>query len=106
MTHETQPPAEPANPTEALEELDFGGSGDPPKVERPRVFNPEPGREKIRGRIAIGLVILLAVVCLAGLGAVIAGKTSQEVREIMEVVLPPVVALCGSAIGFYYGQPR
>ena len=69
-------------------------------------FDPEPGREKVRAMVAGALIALLALLSCGALGAVIAGVSGEEVRAITELVLPPVVALCGSAIGFYYATGR
>jgi hypothetical protein len=67
------------------------------------VYDPAEDREKVRGRIAGGLVALLAVLTLVPTAAVIFGTSADDLKTILEVVLPPVVALCGSALGFYYG---
>jgi uncharacterized membrane protein YagU involved in acid resistance len=58
----------------------------------------------VRALVAGALIALLAVLTCAALIAVIAGVASNGVRSITEIVLPPVVALCGSAIGFYFGS--
>ena len=87
--------------------VDFGGpvEGDDLKpVQRPTVFDAEPGRERVRGRVAGALVLLLSTLTLIALIAVVAGVAAADVRSIIELVLPPVVALCGSAIGFYFGS--
>lgn len=97
----------PSRPADEIEQVDFGGEiQNPPEVDRPRVFDPEPARERVRGRIASWLILLLATLSLAALGAVIGGADVDDIRGIAEIVLPPVVALCGSAMGFYYGSGR
>jgi hypothetical protein len=77
---------------------------DPP-VRPPQVAEP-PERERVRSRLAFCLVLLLATVVLASLGAVIVGVNRDNVQSISDVVLPPVVALCGTVIGFYYASSR
>ena len=85
---------------------DFGGgSPDDPPVRSPEVGEPLE-REKVRSRIAISLVVLLAVVILVLLGAAISGVNRDSVQTIGDIVLPPVVALCGTVVGFYYASSR
>jgi hypothetical protein len=102
------PPAEPGaqGSVDDGEAIDFG----PPAegfTPLPRFgteqFDPEPGRERVRALVAGALIALLALLSSVGLVAVIAGVDGKEIRPILEMVLPPVVALCGSAIGFYFG---
>lgn len=85
---------------------DFGGvsPGDPPV--RPPELGEPPEREKVRSRLAVCLVLLLAAVVLTSLVAVIAGVNRDDVQSISDVLLPPVVALCGTVIGFYYASSR
>jgi hypothetical protein len=88
---------------------DFGGpteEADVPSVEPLKLFDAEPGREKVRAWLAAALVALLTAVVLAALGAVIAEVDIDNIKAILEVILPPVVALCGSALGFYYAAGR
>ncbi len=56
----------------------------------------------MRGRLAGGLVILLAVVILIAAIAVVAGSSVKDIKSMYEVLLPPVVALTGTAMGFYF----
>lgn len=85
---------------------DFGGgSPDDPPVRSPEVVEP-PEREKVRSRLAVSLVVLLAVVILVLLGAAVAGVNRDSVQAVGDIVLPPVVALCGTVIGFYYASSR
>jgi hypothetical protein len=85
---------------------DFGGvRPDDPPVRRPELGEP-PERERVRSRLALCLVALLSVVVLTSLGAVIAGVNRDDVQSMSDIVLPPVVALCGTVIGFYYASSR
>lgn len=99
-THDRESPAASAPEVEAI---DYGGPVDEvPPVDRPTVFDPEPTRERIRAIVALWLVALLSLLCVGAVAAVIAGAGLEAVRAITELVLPPVVALTGSAIGFYF----
>lgn len=89
--------------------FDQDASGDVPSVEPPtegEKYDASKDRETVRGRLAGGLVGLLALLTVSALGGVLAGADSQSVRSILEVIVPPVVALCGSALGFYYASAR
>jgi hypothetical protein len=93
-----------------LEKLDFDdGTGDrPPPVTPLRLFDAEPGRERVRAVVALVLVGLLTTMVLVTLIATIVdGGAGARLKSLLDTLLPPVVALCGSAIGFYYaGRPN
>jgi hypothetical protein len=73
-----------------------------PANEKP--YDPEPRRERMRGALASGLVLILAAVAAAAWITIWARlATEAEVKDLLGVMLPPVVALVGSAIGFYFG---
>lgn len=75
----------------------------------------DPLREITRGLIAILLFALLAAEVIYGFceiraisheaGAVVADKQAMTkmVMDLLNVVIPPTVALFGAATGFYYG---
>ena len=93
---------------EDLEEVYFEDplESPPPEPTAARPFDPEPQRERMRGRLAAGLVVLLALLTCGGLLAMSLGVDSADVRSILEVVVPPVAALSGSAVGFYFATAR
>ena len=67
-------------------------------------FNPEPARERMRGRLAAAVVALLAGTILFSFVLVWLDKiTVDEARTLLETTIPAEVALVGSAIGFYFG---
>jgi hypothetical protein len=78
------------------------------------LFDIGKEREKKRGLIALVLVFVLVGVvlitfelfCLAITAHMILGRTVvsvAEIRELLSVLLPPIVALVGSVVGFYFG---
>lgn len=75
-------------------------------------YSPELGviekhREGTRRWLAYGLVMLLAAVALISLAAVVfKWQTTDEVKSIADVIYPPIVALTGSALGFFFGVER
>lgn len=66
-----------------------------------RPYNPEEDREKIRGQLAQGLFLLLAVVAV--LVIVAAWNKAEHVTE-MVGVLSTVAGIFGTAAGFYFGS--
>jgi hypothetical protein len=56
-------------------------------------------REATRAGLAIGLTLLLATVVLI----IILLKSATEARDLLSVLLAPLVGLVGAATGFYYG---
>lgn len=99
-----EPPDDVNEDDAGLEREDFGGPvSNVPQVQGPSLtYDPARNRETVRAAAAIGLVALLGLLSCAALGAVIAGVSVDAIRSITEIVLSPVVALCGSALGFYY----
>lgn len=67
-------------------------------------YDPEPNRDKVRGYLALSLVVLLVAVIIAGWVTLWTGVVKEpEIKDLLGVILPPVVALVGSALGFYFG---
>ena len=70
-------------------------------------FNPEQSRENLRGRLALMLMILLAVLA-AGMVSITVALVRPFDRETVGLliagVLGPVVGLVGTVVGFYFGQ--
>jgi hypothetical protein len=92
--------ATPAADGPTIEEVDVDLPTRP--VEKP--WDPEPARERLRGALAaILLVLLAAVIGLAWLALWADIATEPEIKDLLSVMLTPVVALVGSALGFYFG---
>lgn len=73
----------------------------------PTLGEIEKHREGTRRWLAYGLILLLASIALLSLAAVVFGwQKTDDVKSIADVVFPPVVALTGSALGFFYGVER
>ena len=78
----------------------------PPGVSA-ETWNPGEIRENVRGVIAKWLVLILAALVTIPFWFVAwRSDQSDEVLAILQVVLGPVVALVGSATGFYFGLER
>jgi hypothetical protein len=78
--------------------------GPPPDL---HTINIEEEREKKRGQIALLLVRLLVGLAAATMLLValrnLLGFTLSELKDILIVLIPPVVALVGTVSGFYFG---
>jgi hypothetical protein len=64
-------------------------------------------RETTRRWLAMALVGLFSVVTLLSLMSVVFEWVEVDsVKSLLEVLIPPIVALTGSALGFYFGVER
>ena len=69
-----------------------------------RPYDPRPAREKVRGRIALLLLALLAGTILLTFATLWFGIfDASAAKELLAVLLAPLVGLVGAATGFYYG---
>ena len=90
---------------------EFGDSEATPLVPRDAALalrqpNVEIGerREGIRGRLAMGLLLLLAGTILFGFATVgFDWATPDETKDLVALLITPLVGLVGAATGFYFG---
>ena len=67
-------------------------------------YDPSKAREDMRARIALSLVLLLCFVVAAAFVTVwVAGDLTEDIKDLLTLVLGPVAALVGSATGYYFG---
>ena len=79
----------------------------PPPSPGTSPYDPARDRERMRGRIAVGILGLYAVVLLILLGALLGGNlTLDELQEAAAALLGPLVGVVGAVMGFYYGGGR
>jgi len=87
-----------------------GGSGVTAQLASPYSFEfreTEKHREGTRRWLAFGMVLLLGAVAMLSLAAVAFGlQPSEDIKSIADIVFPPIVALTGSALGFFFGVER
>lgn len=70
-------------------------------------YDPDPDREKIRGRLAQLFAGLLAVMALAPLLSVILDWATWDALEgPVSVTFGPIVGIVGTILGFYFGSKR
>ena len=68
-------------------------------------YDPNPKREQVRGTIAWFLLGLLSMTVVFAFTAVARNWTDYEnIKDMLGILLPPIVGLVGSAIGFYFGR--
>jgi hypothetical protein len=67
-------------------------------------YDPEPGRDRVRGILAICMVALLSGCMLLSYLWIAAGwMKPTDAKDVLGSVFPPVVALTGTVLGFYFG---
>ena len=72
--------------------------------EGPALFNIAKEQEKVRGLIAQALIVLLAVIILfAFISLWTYSSTFGDLEKLLTIVFAPVIALVGTAIGYYFG---
>ena len=93
-------------PLQAGSPVDLG-SPDPQPLAPPKTvkYDPAKARETMRGRIAMWLIYLLCGMNFISLLIIwIHPDRSKELHEFLTLTFGPVIALVGSATGFYFGS--
>jgi hypothetical protein len=90
-----KPPGQPPD-----QDDDFGTVQDPIEAPTRRVDKIALRQEGMRGAIAMTLLGLLAIALVWSLST---ADTWTEMSELLEVWLPALTGLLGSAVGFYFG---
>jgi hypothetical protein len=75
---------------------------DPPPAVVTKPYDPEPAREAARGDLARGLLWLLTFT-IAGV-LVFVGLGRLDGAVITQSIFPSLIALAGTALGFYFGS--
>jgi hypothetical protein len=67
-------------------------------------YDPEPRRDWVRASVTVGLVVgflaLLADACVASFAT---KDHWDQTKEMLQILLPALTGLLGSALGFYFG---
>ncbi len=83
----------------ALEPAQMG-----PEVPPLEPFNIAQAQEKVRGLVAQGLIVMLAIIILMAFITLWSyGSTFADLEKLMTIIFGPVIALVGTAIGYYFG---
>ena len=73
-----------------------------PSSMTPPQYDPEPQRDAVRGVLALGLVAALLVV--VGFALYSTHGDYEETKDLLQILLPALTGLIGSALGFYFGS--
>lgn len=87
--------------------LDLAGEEEPTAVARfgAAPYDPAQDREKIRGRIAMALIVLLIGLISLLFVAILFGVIKiDDLDKIVATVLTPIMGIVGTVIGFYFGE--
>ncbi len=85
--------------------IDLGSALDYNVEPETRPYSVARARENIRGIIALGLIALLSAVVVVSLILIwVHPERSKELHELLVLVFGPLIALVGSATGFYFGS--
>jgi hypothetical protein len=71
-------------------------------------YDPEPGREKIRGYVTLAATIVFGLLVMCFLAAAFTASNDAwlRVKEAMQSVLPAVTSVLGTVLGFYFGSQK
>jgi hypothetical protein len=70
-----------------------------------RPFNPDHDRERKRGIIALRLVYcLLGIDGFSLLYLTIYPDKTESLKQVLDILMSPIVGLVGAATGFYFGE--
>jgi hypothetical protein len=69
-----------------------------------QAWSPDKARESYRGWIAGWLIAVLAFIVIFSLVSLVAWQSKlADVKSLLEILLPVVVTLVGTVVGFYFG---
>jgi len=96
----SEAPRDAGNEWNLAEDGDVSHAYTPPSQE----YNPEPDREKIRGKIAQELIwLLIGIIVLSLILVLLFPGDLEKIKTVLELILSPLFALVGTATGFYFG---
>jgi hypothetical protein len=91
-----------SDPKETAAATTPAGGGPPPLFRVSEPYNPDPEREATRGQLARGLLWLLTF-AIGGV-LVFVGLGRLDGTVITQSIFPSLIALAGTALGFYFGS--
>lgn len=70
-------------------------------------YDPEPRRDWVRAAITISLITAFLGVIAFALGSTFASvEVYTRTRDLLDKLLPALLGLMGSALGFYFGKAQ
>jgi len=74
---------------------------EPPPTEKP--YEPDRDRERVRGRIAYGLLTLIAGLTITLVVMAMRGTSLDDLTKLHAILLTPLITLTSGIVGFYFG---
>lgn len=83
----------------------------PSTTKQPRIelqpYNPEKQRDYVRLVVTVGLLLMLMIVIVwACVESASWPNHWQQTKEMLQIIVPALVGLIGSVIGFYFGASQ
>jgi hypothetical protein len=76
----------------------------PENIEGVEAYEPEKQRDWVRATVTIGLLVIFGwVVLWASIETASWPAHWEQTKEMLQVILPAITGLIGSALGFYFG---
>ena len=101
-THDEPGPTQVAQPTDA-----GAAVVDIIAPEYGAIYRPSEDRERTRSLLALGALSLLALtICLVAVPIVAGIRTWSELEGMCASLLPALLTVVGSALGFYFGTEK
>jgi hypothetical protein len=97
-----EPPTPPKSDFDVLDYSNVPSGLPPPPPSTSEPYNPERTRETARGDLARGLLLLLTLTIGGVLAFIGLGRLDGTV--LTQSIFPSLVALAGTALGFYFGS--
>jgi len=87
-------------------DISVPSSGRQPRVEL-QPYDPEKQRDIVRLVVTVGLLTMLLIVVVWACGEAASWPDHwNQTKEMLQIILPALVGLIGSVIGFYFGSSK
>lgn len=94
-------------PDEAQIDLSDEDSSDEPEGPTTKPYDPRPGEDSARRRIAYALIFILGVVIISSLVLfLIPCVDKASLKEVLGMILSPLFTLVSAATAFYYAAKK
>jgi type VI protein secretion system component VasF len=87
----------------AIEQLPSEEPDEAPALPEEQPFDPAPHREAVRRNTTYGLLLLIALLCIALYVPWVLGRPTDDTMRFHSAVVGPLMTLAGTILGFYFG---